>query len=1705
MAACRRYLVLFLCCILTVLQSYAQAPLNDNCANAAVISTGTTYATGNYNSVKIKLRRATTQPGESFPKLLSDLGLNKRTVWYKFSVNMRKSVSIELKQKDSLIDQNAVGFAVYKYSNSCPPNLGQLDPSLAVLTKFGSTTNTCLAQGTYLIQVCANNHANDSIWINLDVRSSSPAFFDQGLSAWSPGVLTGFASVQGDATCLTNDSANELCPALGTGYKDYNKTAWVVFKTDGRPDFISLIVNSFARRSRTDSNAFAYILYEGNAANGSQTLKMIDKPKVFSSKCTQYCVTSGVSAYLCRLKPNTLYSIQIFFHKDAESQFQVYLEKNGKDTAKAANPKNLPAAYHLGTLQQGKTYELKDVLACNAHTELYACGTSLPVATIDTLYYDDNGKPYTDTFDLNTWCTFQVTDSCQFQVTNHAYDCQNYDVVPNSSSIRMMLYRGDITRTCDLSLFYKGNANALRYSTLCLPPGIYSYKLLGASYHANVLSCSEVTLGMPIDYKITITPKYKQYPARYNTPAHAENMGDITKMLDKGGAITDTVDYALAPFDTVTIDGVFLSDRQVYRQFYISHDAFIKIQYPQCDYYPCGHDYYMHLFQGKVSDGINKLKKLAFKYFGYPYDNNAYYYYDNRDTTFFRSGCIPLPAGWYTVVGSCLLQCNVNGTVYNQVRISQHVYCKPKYSRPYKACKVNSLQPLTYNSVLTSGRTAQTYTFPPECFACESDIPFAVPACKPTYPPIPYDKVAYYVFKLSRPVYAKFKCINELSEDMMMTPSNSLLYNFDISKDSALAVDTTRRVKSCNQGAEFCNLQPGVYTLAIFGSSPITFTPSVYIDSMATSHFDHASQAGDLGLIPSNGTVVNSKPDFYTCSTGAEPLDPDTLKNYNEDGVYYDRLKNSVPVPLPKNYNINYKPRRTLWYTFAIPGTGHVKVQLTQLSYNPPRDIFFSVYKSSRNGSIPFSTLKSSGKIDSTTKQGLEFVGMGEYEYRDSIVFVKPGCDTARYYIVVDQDYNNYDITLNYELQANVSYKGTNADYIGDHCDNAVHTSLVGIGTSNASVLMNCHSEGEGFGEDGSNMGCLSDSLPFKTTWFKVSFFATQRSDLTFTINANTSVSSSAIRYRVLYGDCNAMTPGPCINNTYTTFTLNCMPSGDYYVQVAEPAEATGTLELTVTAKAADYPFCKPSNLFQPLANFYTSGGCNGLPVSFQNLSSQGTDITYHWDFGNGHFSTEKSPVEHYKANKQIDTFQVTLTVTDTVHDASDTLTQSVVVYRDPVTINAGKDTSVECGNAVPLNAVCNYPYAIYQWSPAETLDNPFSSTPVANPETDTKYVVEATIGGCIVFDTVFVKVLKDLPVYGSHFLCPGGKLTLSAMPGYQTYIWNTGKYTRSITIDTPGTYTVFSYYDNCKMTDTFTVYPSGKAPHIVHDTIVCSGASARLNAGYPELSHLWSTGDTGQYVTVTKDGSYTVTLSSALCSITDTISVHFEGLEPALGHDTIFCKDFEYLLDAGIADKYVWNTGETTQTVLATKPGSYIVKMKKGSCTAIDSVYVSVYPSLKVNLGADTSVCDTAIMLDAGPGFSYYWLPGGQISRKISAANAGTYSVLVTDKYGCLEGDTIVISNDRCYPTLFVPNSFTPNGDGKNDFFKAEGEYITSFKMEIFNRWGERIFKSDDINKGWDGRFKGEKAQMDVYLWMIEYSGYRTHKLISGNVTLLR
>ncbi|HPA36181.1 MAG TPA: gliding motility-associated C-terminal domain-containing protein, partial [Chitinophagales bacterium] len=119
------------------------------------------------------------------------------------------------------------------------------------------------------------------------------------------------------------------------------------------------------------------------------------------------------------------------------------------------------------------------------------------------------------------------------------------------------------------------------------------------------------------------------------------------------------------------------------------------------------------------------------------------------------------------------------------------------------------------------------------------------------------------------------------------------------------------------------------------------------------------------------------------------------------------------------------------------------------------------------------------------------------------------------------------------------------------------------------------------------------------------------------------------------------------------------------------------------------------------------------------------------------------------------------------------------------------------------------------------------------------------------------------------------------------------------------------------------------------------------------------------------------------------------------------------------------------------------------------------------------------------------------------------TYQVTVTDENGCRNQDTalVQVTPRECSEKLiFIPNAFTPNGDGANDTFRVRSEILTEMILKIYDRWGNEVFYTNNITDGWDGQYKGAAAPPDVYGFTMSGTCLENKKIvIKGNITLLR
>jgi gliding motility-associated-like protein len=136
----------------------------------------------------------------------------------------------------------------------------------------------------------------------------------------------------------------------------------------------------------------------------------------------------------------------------------------------------------------------------------------------------------------------------------------------------------------------------------------------------------------------------------------------------------------------------------------------------------------------------------------------------------------------------------------------------------------------------------------------------------------------------------------------------------------------------------------------------------------------------------------------------------------------------------------------------------------------------------------------------------------------------------------------------------------------------------------------------------------------------------------------------------------------------------------------------------------------------------------------------------------------------------------------------------------------------------------------------------------------------------------------------------------------------------------------------------------------------------------------------------------------------------------------------------------------------------------------------------------------------------SYLWNTGDTMPN-LAINHPGVYSLQVTDNVGCLGSDSILVSERACLEGVHVPNAFTPNGDGKNDFFNAiSNTPFVSFELVVYSRFGEILFKTQSPGVGWDGKYKGAPMPAGAYVWMCRFHLINAGpELLKGTFILIR
>jgi gliding motility-associated-like protein len=421
---------------------------------------------------------------------------------------------------------------------------------------------------------------------------------------------------------------------------------------------------------------------------------------------------------------------------------------------------------------------------------------------------------------------------------------------------------------------------------------------------------------------------------------------------------------------------------------------------------------------------------------------------------------------------------------------------------------------------------------------------------------------------------------------------------------------------------------------------------------------------------------------------------------------------------------------------------------------------------------------------------------------------------------------------------------------------------------------------------------------------------------------------------------------------------------------------------------------------------------------------------------------------------------QPTATTTYYVVDenACDAETLSVVVEVSTPTAIASNDTSICIGQSVPLTVTGGVSYV---WSPTTFLNTANSATPTATPSQTIQYTVTVTdVHGCTDEETTTIDVYDNVPggmVYPTLIVCLGSEVQLQAEPG-----------------------TAWQWFPPSTLSDDQVqepfASPSDTTVYIVQLTNSCG-------VGF----------DT---VTVNVISPFLQAFGGGSICVGDTISAWASG---ALSYS------WSPSLWADPSDEAFTILSPENTTVFE------VTGVDAFNCAWTEEVTVSVYEQVDVEAGPDAffNVPDSVMLYGNALGFECYWWPSDGLAcdscemTLASPTEPTVYHLAIVDDYGCVNEDSVIV---RPYYPVFVPNTFTPNGDGVNDVFRVSGQPQTGFHLVIFDRWGITVFESYDMNESWTGNAGGGYfAPNDVYNWVLEFDSLDRRSKLIGHVALVR
>lgn len=389
---------------------------------------------------------------------------------------------------------------------------------------------------------------------------------------------------------------------------------------------------------------------------------------------------------------------------------------------------------------------------------------------------------------------------------------------------------------------------------------------------------------------------------------------------------------------------------------------------------------------------------------------------------------------------------------------------------------------------------------------------------------------------------------------------------------------------------------------------------------------------------------------------------------------------------------------------------------------------------------------------------------------------------------------------------------------------------------------------------------------------------------------------------------------------------------------------------------------------------------------------------------------------------------------------------------------------------------------------------------------------VQSNLAGCTFTDSIQIDIsaIPSINLGPDTSLCDNLTLAISTGNLVASHLWNTGQTANFIDVNTTGDYWVELTENGCSNSDTIHVdFIPSVSIDLGIDTSFCSFvANYLLDVTTPGCTYLWQDGSTNSTFTVSTSGTYWVHVDNGSCSDDDTVTISFDSFPVLdLGPDTTICLGTSLILDASYPGcTYEWQDGTSASNLDVSASGVYWVEANLSGCIAFDTIVVETIAPPNINF-LDVAPCyDELFIADASqPEASYLWQDGSTNSL-ITIDENGTYWVIVSNPCG-VDTSTFVVHYTNCMCEIYIPNAFTPDGDQLNNDFKVISDCpLYSYEIQIFNRWGELIFTSTDLNESWDATYKDTLVQDGIYTWKVTYMlDDDVPETITGHVNVLR